>query len=108
VNRDFVTALEAAGLMTPSGRAAIDRAKADGTWDALDAVEDGVIPPDLAAAFDAAPGTRAVWDLWPRSLRRGALEILLNAKRPATRAARIATIIDSAARGERPFQWSGR
>lgn len=107
VNRGFVARLEADGLMTDAGRALIDLARADGTWTALDDVEDGVIPPDLAAAFDAAPGTRAVWDLWPRSVRRGALEILLNAKRPATRAARIATILDCAARGERPFQWAG-
>jgi uncharacterized protein YdeI (YjbR/CyaY-like superfamily) len=108
VNKAHVATLEAQGLLTPAGRAAVNRAKADGTWDALDAVEDGVIPPDLAAAFAAAPGTAAVWDSWPRSVRRGALEILLNAKRPETRAAKVATIIDCAGRGERPFQWSGR
>ena len=108
VNKAHIATLEAEGLLTPAGRAAVDRARAEGTWDALDAVEDGVIPPDLAAAFDAAPGTRAIWDGWPRSVRRGALEILLNARRPATRAARIAAILDAAARGERPFQWAGR
>lgn len=108
VNKAHVATLQAQGLMTPAGRAVVDRARADGTWDALDAVEDGVIPPDLAAAFEAAPGTRAIWDSWPRSVTRGALEILLNAKRPATRAARIAAILDAAARGERPFQWKPR
>jgi uncharacterized protein YdeI (YjbR/CyaY-like superfamily) len=107
VNKAHVDTLIAQGLLADPGRAAIARAQADGSWTALDAVEDGAIPPDLAAAFDAAPGTRAVWDGWPRSVTRGALEILLNAKRSETRAARIATIIACARDGTRPFQWTG-
>ncbi len=105
VNKDHVARLEDAGLMTPAGRAVIDRAKADGTWTALDDVEALVIPPDLQAAFDTAEGTEAVWHAWPRSVKRGALEILLNAKRPATRAAKVAEILRCASAGERPFQW---
>jgi uncharacterized protein YdeI (YjbR/CyaY-like superfamily) len=108
VNKGHVAVLEAAGLMTDAGRAAVARAKTDGTWGALDAVEDGEIPADLAAAFATNPGTEAIWHGWPRSVRRGALEILLNAKRPETRAARIAGIIDSAMAGTRPFQWRPR
>ncbi len=108
VNKAHVDTLIAQGLLAAPGRAAIERARADGSWTALDAVEDGVIPPDLAAAFDAAPGTRAVWESWPRSVTRGALEILQGAKRPQTRAARIATIIACARDGTRPFQWTGR
>jgi uncharacterized protein YdeI (YjbR/CyaY-like superfamily) len=108
VNKAHIDTLIAQGLLAGPGRAAIARAQADGSWTALDDVEDGVIPPDLAAAFAAAPGTRAVWDNWPRSVTRGALEILLNAKRPDTRAAKIATIIACARDGTRPFQWAGR
>jgi uncharacterized protein YdeI (YjbR/CyaY-like superfamily) len=62
------------------------------------------VPPDLAAALDAA-SARATWDAWPRSVRRGVLELLLNAKRPATRAVKVAAIAEAAERGERPFQW---
>ncbi len=108
VNKAHIATLQAQGLLTPAGRAAVDRARSDGTWDALDGVEDGIIPPDLAAAFAAEPALRAVWDSWPRSVTRGALEILLNAKRPATRTAKVAAILDAARRGDRPFQWSGR
>ena len=103
VNKPFVGRLEAEGLMTSSGRAAVERARADGTWSALDGVEALEVPPDLAAAL--GDDLRATWDAWPRSVRRGALEILLNAKRPETRAAKIAAIVEAARAGERPFQW---
>lgn len=105
VNKAHVAALEAEGAMQAPGRAAVERAKADGTWTALDAVEDGVVPEDLAAALG---DLRGVWDGWPRSVRRGALEVLLNARRPETRAAKVAAIVRAARDGERPFQWRGR
>ena len=75
------------------------------TWTALDDVEDLVVPPDLAEAFAARPGAREHWEGFPRSVRRGVLEWLLGAKRPATRAARITEIADDAERGERAHQW---
>ena len=103
VNKALVARLEAEGPMTPAGRAAVERAKADGTWTALDGVEALEVPGDLAAALP--DGLREVWEGWPRSVKRGALEILLNAKRPETRAAKVAAIREAAERGERPFQW---
>ena len=105
VNKEKVARLRAEGRMAPPGEAAVARAMVDGSWSALDAVEDRIVPPDLGAALAAAPGLAETWESWPRSVKRGALEQLLNAKRPETRAARIATIADGAARGERPFQW---
>ena len=105
VNKAKVDRLEAEGRMAEPGRRVVARAKADGTWTALDDVENLVLPPDLAAAFDTRPDLLSVWEGWPRSVKRGALEILLNARRSATRSARIATILESAERGERPFQW---
>jgi uncharacterized protein YdeI (YjbR/CyaY-like superfamily) len=103
VNKAYVERLDAEGLMTPAGRAAVERARLDGTWTALDGVEALEVPPDLAQALDGP--LRAVWDGWPRSVKRGALEILLNARRPETRAAKVATIRAAAEAGERPFQW---
>ncbi|MEJ6399460.1 YdeI/OmpD-associated family protein [Yoonia sp. 208BN28-4] len=105
VNKDKIARLEDSGQMTDAGRAVVQRAKFDGTWTALDDVENLVIPTDLQASFDATPGAEAAWHAFPRSVKRGALEILLNAKRPATRAAKIATIVDDSTAGRRPFQW---
>ena len=104
-NKAHVARLEAAGRLAPAGRAAIARARADGSWSALDDVEALVVPSDLAAAFDAHPGARAAWDAFAPSARRGILEWILNAKRPATRQKRLDETARLAARGERANQW---
>jgi uncharacterized protein YdeI (YjbR/CyaY-like superfamily) len=106
-NKERVARLEAAGLMAEAGRAAVARAKADGTWAALDAVEALDVPPDLAAALDARPPARPNWDAFPRSVRRGVLERILSARRPETRVARIEEVARLAAENQRPFQWRG-
>ena len=55
VNKARVTRMTEAGQMTPAGQAKIDAAIADGSWYALDDVENLVVPDDLTAAFDAYP-----------------------------------------------------
>ena len=100
-NKERVARLEAEGLMAPAGRAAVERARADGSWSLLDDVEDLVVPDDLAAALEAR-GARAVWDALGRSPRRGALEQLVQARTEKTRAARVERFADRTAAGERP------
>ena len=106
-NKVRVARLQAAGLMDPAGQRAVDAAVADGSWTLLDEVEDLVVPPDLAAAL-AETGGRAQWDAFPPSARRGILEWVVQAKRPQTRAKRIAETAALAARGERANQWTPR
>jgi uncharacterized protein YdeI (YjbR/CyaY-like superfamily) len=100
-NKDRIARLDAAGLLAPAGRAAVERARADGTWTALDGVEALEVPPDLAAALAALPPARTNWDAFPRSVRRGVLELLLNAKRLETRRKRIAEVARASAEGIR-------
>ncbi|MEL6841002.1 MAG: YdeI/OmpD-associated family protein [Pseudomonadota bacterium] len=107
VNKEKVARLKSAGLMHPAGLAVVKRSQADGSWSALDDVENLVMPPDLQAAFDAQPGAEDNWHKFPRSVKRGALEIVLNAKRPATRKAKIDQIVSECAKNQRPFQWKG-
>ena len=94
-----------AGQMTDAGQAAIDRAKADGTWTVLDDVEDLIVPPDLEVALEDAPPARREWDGFPPSTRRGILEWILNAKRDTTRAKRIGDTARLAQQGKRANQW---
>jgi uncharacterized protein YdeI (YjbR/CyaY-like superfamily) len=107
-NKVRVERLAAQGLMLPAGLAAIEESKRRGTWSLLDDVEDLVVPDDLAAAFDANPPARANWDAFSRSARRGILEWIVQAKRPETRARRIAETATRAARNEKANQWVPR
>lgn len=99
LSKQRVARVEASGRMTDAGRAVVERAKADGTWSLLDEVEQGILPPDLLAAFDAHPGARERFDTFTRSVRRSILVWIVQAKRPETRAARIADTVEKAATG---------
>jgi len=107
-NKARVERLIAGGLMLPAGLAAIEEAKRNGSWTRLDDVENLVVPDDLAAALAAHPPGRERWDAFSRSRRRAILEWLSTAKRPETRARRIAEAAESAARDEVPPQFRRR
>lgn len=104
-NKQRVERLLSAGLMAPAGLAAVEAAKSDGAWAALDEVENLIEPDDLARALDANPGARQTWDGFPPSARRGILEWILDAKRPDTRGRRIAETVSEAAAGRRANRW---
>lgn len=104
-NKVRIDRLEAEGRMEEAGRRLIEAARADGSWTLLDDVEDLVVPDDLAAAFEAAPGSRARWDAFPPSARRAILGWIVHAKRPETRRRRIEETAAEAAAGRRANQW---
>lgn len=104
-NKLRVEKMIAARAITSAGMAKIEAAKRDGSWSALDAVEDLDVPPDLAAALIAAPAASANFEAFPRSAKRGILEWIAMAKRPETRAKRIAETARLAAENIRANQW---
>ena len=105
LNKERVTRLQAAELMHTAGQAKIAEAQADGSWAKLDAVEALEIPADLATALGECPGAAQNFEAFPRSAKRGILEWILQARKPETRAARIAETATCAARNERANQW---
>jgi uncharacterized protein YdeI (YjbR/CyaY-like superfamily) len=104
-NKERVERLSAAGLMTPAGQAKVDAAKADGSWSALDAIENLAIPPDLAQAFAEYGSADANFNAFPRSVKRGILEWIANAKTAPTRAKRIEATARLAQENRRANQW---
>jgi uncharacterized protein YdeI (YjbR/CyaY-like superfamily) len=106
-NKERVERMISAGLMHPSGLVKIEAAKANGTWSLLDAVEALEVPQDLRAAFARHPGAAANFEAFSRSVKRGILEWIVQAKKDATRAARIEQTASMAARNERANQWTG-
>ncbi len=90
VNTEKVAVLTAAGRMRPSGRAQVDRAKADGRWDAAyDRFGAKVIPPDLQQVLDADPAAADFFASLSASNRYSFIFRLQTAKRPETRAKRL-------------------
>jgi uncharacterized protein YdeI (YjbR/CyaY-like superfamily) len=89
VNKGKVAKLLERGLMAPPGLAAIEKAKQNGTWNALDEVEEMTIPEDLQKAFAQNQTAFSNFEKFPRSSKRNILEWIMNAKRPETRHARI-------------------
>ncbi|MGW4928782.1 YdeI/OmpD-associated family protein [Agromyces sp. NPDC004153] len=105
VNKVRLERLLDEGLVAAAGLAAIERAKANGSWSKLDEVETLTIPDDLAEALDAYPEARSKFDGFPPSARRAVLEWIASARREATRSARIAETASLADRGIRANQW---
>lgn len=102
-NRDRVARLEAEGRMQPAGRALVEAARANGMWELLLDAEAGVVPPRLAADLDVVPGARAGWEALTPAARTRALSEIALARTDATKARRIATIVEACAAGRRPY-----
>lgn len=104
-NQERVERLLQAGLMEPAGLEKVEAAKRDGSWSSLDAVEALEVPPDLAAALGAKPSAARHFEAFPRSTKKGILEWIQGAKKPETRAKRVAETARLAARNVRANQW---
>jgi len=105
VNKKRIAALEKAGKLALPGREMVAEAKRRGTWDALNEVEDLIVPEDLAIEFNKYNKARSYWDNFPPSVRRGILEWIFNAKRAPTRSKRIAETAEMASRNQRANQY---
>jgi uncharacterized protein YdeI (YjbR/CyaY-like superfamily) len=102
-NKARVQRLAEQGLMTPAGLAAIETAQANGSWQMLDEVEALVVPEDLAAVLDSTPGATDGFESLGESARKMALYWIASAKRPETRAKRIARTVAAASQGRGPL-----
>lgn len=93
-NRDLVAELIASGDMTEAGMLEVDRAKADGRWDAAyQRASDKSLPDDLAAAIAANPEAAAFFEKLTSQNRFAIVFRTSNARRPETRARRIADFV---------------
>jgi uncharacterized protein YdeI (YjbR/CyaY-like superfamily) len=93
-----VDALRREGRMHPAGEAAFARRRDDRT--AIYSFEAGlVLDAEAESSLRAADGAWAFWEAQPRGYRRLATHWVMSAKRPETRARRLAQLVaESAAR----------
>jgi uncharacterized protein YdeI (YjbR/CyaY-like superfamily) len=101
INRDTVERLTAAGRMRPAGLAEVERAKADGRWDAAyEGQRRAAVPDDLQRELDARPEAKAFFAGLTSQNRYAILYRLNDAKKPETRARRLATFVAMLEAGE--------
>ena len=94
MNKRYIDELSANGLMHESGTKIIDIGKQNGSWTALDTVENGIIPDDLQTAFDQNFKAFENYQNFAPSYRKSYLYWLNQAKREETRLKRIQEIIN--------------
>jgi uncharacterized protein YdeI (YjbR/CyaY-like superfamily) len=101
INRETAERLIAEGGMRPAGLAEIERAKADGRWDAAYEGQRSItVPDDLQRELDARPQAKAFFEQLSSQNRYAILYRLQDAKRPETRARRLAKFLAMLEAGE--------
>ncbi|WP_353987802.1 YdeI/OmpD-associated family protein [Ruicaihuangia caeni] len=93
LNREHAERLIREGRMRPAGQAEIDRAKADGRWEAAYRQKDAAVPDDFQAALDASPRAAEFFATLSAQARFAFLFRLMSLKRPETRARRVTEYI---------------
>lgn len=105
VNKKKVAQLIKDGLMTDAGMELIEYAKANGQWDALNDVDNIIIPDDLEKALKKYTNAESNFIGFPKSVKRGILEWILNAKKEETRMKRVEETARLAAENVRANQY---
>ncbi|WP_035796230.1 YdeI/OmpD-associated family protein [Kitasatospora mediocidica] len=102
INRDKAEALIADGRMHPAGLAEVERARADGRWEAAyESSRTAEVPDDLAAALAAEPAAARFFETLDRTNRYAVLYRVQEPKKPETRARRIEKYVAMLAAGEK-------
>lgn len=102
-NKLRVEKLIESGLMREAGLRAIQVAKENGSWSALDAVEDLVIPRELKKAFVSHPKAAMNFENFSASLKKQILYFIYSAKQAETREQRIQKLLSSFEANKNPF-----
>lgn len=100
-NRDAAQRMIEAGTMTPAGLRQVDAAKADGRWAA--AYEADTAPADLQSELDTNPAAAATFAALSPSARVGIHHHLREAKKPETRARRLAKVVADLTAGKKQY-----
>ena len=100
-NREKAQALIDAGRMRPAGLAEVERAREDGRWDAAyEGQASASVPDDLQRELDGRPAAAAFFTGLSSQNRYAFIYRLNEAKRPETRARRLAQFVVMLEAGE--------
>ena len=100
-NVGIIARLDADGRMQPAGWSEVERAKADGRWEAAYAGPAGiVVPPDLAVALAAEPKAQAMYQILTSQNRYAVISRIESLKRADSRAHRVEQYVAMLALGQ--------
>jgi len=105
INKERVARLTDEGLMTDKGLKVIEEAKLNGNWTALDKIENIELPDDLQKALCKNKEAEKFFNSFPRSVKKGILEWIQNAKKEETRSKRIEETVLLATKNIRANQY---
>lgn len=105
LNKQRVEQLIQNGLMTAAGLEIIEAAKRDGSWSALDAIEDLQLSADIMAALDSNKTAAENFMAFSTSVKKNILRWIESAKRPETRLQRIAETVTLAAQNIKAYPY---
>jgi uncharacterized protein YdeI (YjbR/CyaY-like superfamily) len=104
LNRERVERLAKEGRMQPAGVAEVERAKADGRWDAAyDSPKNMTVPEDLAKELAKSAKARTFFESLNSTNRYAILYRLQDAKKPETRAKRLEKFVEMLKNGEKLY-----
>ena len=104
MNREKALELIAAGRMRPGGLREVERAQADGRWDAAYEPQSAItVPDDLQRELDANPDAQAFFNTLDSRNRYAILYRLQTAKKAETRAARLQKFVTMLAQGQKIY-----
>jgi uncharacterized protein YdeI (YjbR/CyaY-like superfamily) len=94
-NKDLLIELQKSGLIEKPGLEAIERAKANCSWERFDMAEALEISPELQLVFEKDQKFFSKWKALSEAKQRQALQLIYDAKTDATRQKRIEAFKDS-------------
>jgi uncharacterized protein YdeI (YjbR/CyaY-like superfamily) len=104
LNRAKATKLIEGGEMKSAGLREVERAKADGRWDAAyNAPSTATVPDDLRQELERNRAAREFFDTLDSRNRYAILHRIQDAKRPETRARRIAKFVEMLSEGQKLY-----
>jgi uncharacterized protein YdeI (YjbR/CyaY-like superfamily) len=105
INKKRIIKLTEAGLMKPAGIAAVETAKANGSWTSIDNVEAMIMPEELKYVLNSNPTATHYFDAFPASAKKGIYQWIASAKTESTRMKRVIETVELAEKNIRANQW---
>jgi uncharacterized protein YdeI (YjbR/CyaY-like superfamily) len=105
LNKERAARLISGGMMTPAGMEKIILAKKTGAWNALDKIDNMIIPDDLQKALSGNKSAMKNFSAFPPSAKKIILMWIDNARKMETRMNRVEETIRLAAKNIRANQY---